>query len=55
MENKIVLAIIAIFLPPVAAYIKVKFTTHFFVNIVLCLFGFLPGVIHALYLVLLKD
>ena len=55
MDNKIVQAIIAIFLPPVAAWIKVKFTMHFFINIVLCLFFYVPGQLHALYLVFMKD
>ncbi len=55
MDNKIVLAIIAILLPPLTAYLKVGFTKHFFINIVLCLFGYVPGIIHALYLVFLAD
>ena len=44
--------ILAIFLPPVAAYLQVKLTTHFWINIALTLIGGLPGMIHALWLVL---
>jgi uncharacterized membrane protein YqaE (UPF0057 family) len=43
--------ILAIFLPPVAAFMKVGFGLHFWLNIVLTLLGGLPGVIHALWLV----
>ena len=51
MDNKIVLTILSIFLPPVAAFLKVGVDKHLFINIVLCLLGFLPGVLHALWLV----
>lgn len=49
---KIAKIILAIILPPVAAYLQVKLTTHFWVNIVLTVLGGIPGVIHALWLVL---
>lgn len=52
MDNKIVLVILSILLPPVAAFLKVGVEKHLFINIVLCLFGFIPGVLHALWLVL---
>lgn len=44
--------ILAIFLPPVAAFLQVGVSTHFWINIILTLLGGLPGVIHALWLVL---
>lgn len=50
MDNKIVLVILAIFLPPVCAFLKVGVDKHLFINIVLRLFGFVPGVVHALWL-----
>ncbi len=46
--------IIAIFLPPVAAFLTVGIGVHFWLNIVLTLLGFLPGMIHALWLVVKK-
>lgn len=49
---RIVLIILAILLPPVAAFLQVKLTLHFVLNIVLTLLGGLPGIIHALWLVL---
>lgn len=51
MDNKIVQTIIAIFLPPVAAFLKVGAEKHFFINIVLTIFGFVPGILHALWLI----
>ena len=44
--------ILAIFLPPVAAFLQVGLSAHFWINIILCLLGGIPGVIHALWLVL---
>lgn len=44
--------ILAIFLPPLAALIQVGLSTHFWINIILTLLGGIPGMIHALWLVL---
>ncbi len=49
---KIVKVIFAIVLPPVAAFLQVGLTTHFWINIVLTLLFVVPGIIHALWLVL---
>jgi len=49
---KILKIILAIILPPVAAFMQVGLTAHFWINLVLCLFFVFPGVIHALWLVL---
>ncbi len=47
--------ILSIILPPVAAYLQVGISTHFWVNIILTLLGGIPGMIHALWLVLTKK
>jgi len=36
---------------PVSAFLKVGTDKHFFINIILTLIGFVPGVIHALWLI----
>ncbi|MCB1661612.1 MAG: YqaE/Pmp3 family membrane protein [Pseudomonadales bacterium] len=51
MDNKIVLIILAIFLPPIAVFLKSGVGKDLIINIVLCLLMFLPGVVHALWLV----
>jgi uncharacterized membrane protein YqaE (UPF0057 family) len=43
--------ILAIFLPPVAALLQVGLGVHFWLNILLTLLAFVPGMIHALWLV----
>jgi uncharacterized membrane protein YqaE (UPF0057 family) len=47
--------ILAIFLPPVAAFMQVGPTKHFVINLILCLFFWVPAIIHALWLVLGKK
>ena len=49
---KIVKIIFAIILPPVAAFLQVGPTKHFWINIILSFLFFVPGIIHALWLVL---
>jgi uncharacterized membrane protein YqaE (UPF0057 family) len=47
--------ILSVFLPPVAAFMQVGLTTHFWINIALTLLGGIPGVLHALWLVLTNQ
>lgn len=47
--------ILAIFLPPVAAFLEVGIGLHFWLNILLTILGVLPGQIHALWLIVSKH
>ncbi len=49
--NKLVLILLAIFLPPVAVFLKCGAGKHLIINIVLCLLFFFPGMVHALWTV----
>lgn len=42
--------LLAIFLPPISALMTDGLGLQFILNIVLCLFGWLPGSIHAVWL-----
>ncbi|MBT7302633.1 MAG: YqaE/Pmp3 family membrane protein [Victivallales bacterium] len=44
--------LLSIFFPPVATFLQVGVSTHLWINIVLPLLGGVPGIIHALWLVL---
>lgn len=46
--------ILAILLPPLGAFLQVGLSTHFWINLVLTLLGYIPGIIHALWLILAK-
>ena len=54
MDNKIVLIILAIIIPPVAVFLKKGVGKHLIINIILCILFYLPGIIHGLWIVLKK-
>ncbi|HEV7348990.1 YqaE/Pmp3 family membrane protein [Telluribacter sp.] len=41
----------AIILPPLGVFLTVGLGKHFWINIVLTLLGFLPGIIHAIWII----
>ncbi|MEX0619470.1 MAG: YqaE/Pmp3 family membrane protein [Pseudohongiellaceae bacterium] len=41
----------AVILPPLGVLLEVGLGKHFWINIVLTLFGFIPGIIHAVYII----
>ncbi|MDX2426021.1 MAG: YqaE/Pmp3 family membrane protein [Cycloclasticus sp.] len=49
--NKTVLIILAIFLPPVAVFLNKGVGKDLAINIILCFLFFIPGMIHAIWLV----
>jgi len=50
----IVRLILSIFLPPVGVFLEVGLGLHFWINIVLTLFGYFPGIIHAVWIIARK-
>ena len=52
--NPILLIILAILLPPLAVFLKDGAGKSLVINIILCIFFWLPGIIHALWLVTKK-
>lgn len=51
----VVKIILSLFLPPLAAALQVGLSVHFWLNILLTILGWLPGTIHALWLVSTKK
>ncbi|MEQ8847630.1 YqaE/Pmp3 family membrane protein [Botrimarina sp.] len=43
--------LLAILLPPVGVFFEVGLGMHFWINILLTLLGFIPGIIHAIYVI----
>ncbi|KAG6138056.1 hypothetical protein E4U38_000678 [Claviceps purpurea] len=44
--------ILAIILPPVGVFLEVGCGSHLLINILLTILGYIPGIIHALYVIL---
>ncbi|PWN36266.1 UPF0057-domain-containing protein [Meira miltonrushii] len=49
--SDVLLYFLAIFLPPVPVFIKTGCSANFWINILLCFLAWLPGVIHAWYII----
>jgi len=51
MDNKVLLIILAILLPPLGVFLKSGAGKDLLINIILCIFFYIPGVIHAVWVV----
>lgn len=43
--------VFALLLPPLGVFLEVGLTLHFWLNLLLTLLGYVPGVIHAFYVI----
>lgn len=43
--------IAAIILPPLGALLEVGLSKHFWINVLLTLLGYIPGIVHAVWLI----
>ena len=50
--NKFLMVIVALLLPPLAVFLKSGASKDLVINIVLCLLFYVPGILHALWVVL---
>ncbi len=46
--------ICAILLPPLGVFLQVGLGLHFWLNIILTLFGYIPGIVHAVWIIAKK-
>ena len=44
--------LVAILLPPLGVFLQVGIGLHFWLNILLTILGYVPGIIHAIYIIL---
>lgn len=50
----IIRIIFAILLPPLGVFLQVGLGKHFWINVILTLCGYFPGIIHAVYIIAKK-
>jgi len=43
--------LIAILLPPLGVFLQVGIGPHFWINILLTILGYIPGIVHAVYII----
>ena len=46
--------ILAVILPPLGVFLQVGFGKQFWINVILTILGYVPGIIHALYIILTR-
>jgi uncharacterized membrane protein YqaE (UPF0057 family) len=54
-DMKILEILLAVFLPPAGVFLHEKLGFHFWLNIVLTLFGYFPGLLHALFIIMKEE
>ena len=52
---ELVKIILAIILPPVGVFLQVGIGMHFWINIILTLLGYIPGIVHAVWVIAKKK
>ncbi len=50
-RGNILRILLSVLLPPIGVAMEVGITKHFWINIILTLLGYLPGIIHAVYII----
>ncbi|UOA15444.1 YqaE/Pmp3 family membrane protein [Sulfitobacter dubius] len=48
----IIRIIVAILLPPLGVFLQEGLGKHFWINIILTLLGYIPGSVHAIYIII---
>jgi uncharacterized membrane protein YqaE (UPF0057 family) len=43
--------LLSILLPPLGVFLQVGIGLHFWINIVLTLLGYIPGIVHAIWII----
>ncbi|MCW8108606.1 YqaE/Pmp3 family membrane protein [Alteromonas ponticola] len=50
----IIRIILSILLPPLGVFLQVGLGKHFWINVILTLLGYIPGIIHAIYIIVTR-
>ena len=50
-SKDIIRILIAIILPPLGIALQVGITKHFWINVLLTILGYVPGIVHAVYII----
>lgn len=47
--------LLSILLPPLGVFLQVGIGPHFWINILLTILGYVPGIVHAVYIILTRK
>jgi uncharacterized membrane protein YqaE (UPF0057 family) len=51
-DMDVIRIVVAILLPPLGVFLQVGLGAHFWLNILLTLLGYIPGIIHAVWTIM---
>ena len=51
-DGDVIRVLLSIVLPPVGVFLQVGLGVHFWLNILLTVLGYVPGIIHAVWVIL---
>ncbi|SOD91119.1 Uncharacterized membrane protein YqaE, homolog of Blt101, UPF0057 family [Caenispirillum bisanense] len=54
MAGDVFRIILAIILPPLGVFLEVGLGKHFWINVILTILGYIPGIIHAVWVIAKK-
>jgi uncharacterized membrane protein YqaE (UPF0057 family) len=47
--------VLSVLIPPLGVFLTVGFGLHFWLNILLTLLGYIPGLVHAIWIIASRD
>jgi uncharacterized membrane protein YqaE (UPF0057 family) len=47
--------VLSVLIPPLGVFLQVGFGLQFWINILLTLLGYIPGLIHAIWIIAIRD
>ncbi len=47
--------ILSILIPPLGVFLQVGLGLQFWINVLLTILGYIPGVLHAIYIIVTRD
>jgi uncharacterized membrane protein YqaE (UPF0057 family) len=47
--------VLSVLIPPLGVFLQVGFGLQFWINILLTLLGYIPGLIHAIWVIAIRD
>jgi uncharacterized membrane protein YqaE (UPF0057 family) len=47
--------VLSILIPPLGVFLQVGFGLQFWINILLTLLGYIPGLVHAIWIIAIRD
>ncbi len=53
-QGDLIRILLSVLLPPIGVAMEVGITKHFWINVVLTILGYVPGIVHAVYIIAKK-